>query len=75
MVAGCIGAENRNDYTVVGERVNLAARLCSTAKSGEVLIDEITRGRISNSFATTAVPPLTLKGFATPMPAYLVTRA
>ena len=34
MVAGCIGAETRSDYVVVGERVNLAARLCSIGRSG-----------------------------------------
>jgi class 3 adenylate cyclase len=32
VVAGCIGTENRSDYTVVGEKVNLAARLCSTQR-------------------------------------------
>lgn len=74
MVAGCIGAENRNDYTVVGERVNLAARLCSTAKGGEVFIDEATRERIGAGFATEPIPPLTLKGFSQPMPAFRVVR-
>jgi class 3 adenylate cyclase len=74
MVAGCIGAENRNDYTVVGERVNLAARLCSTARGGEVLIDENTRARIEADLATEPVPPLTLKGFSQPMPAFRVIR-
>jgi class 3 adenylate cyclase len=74
MVAGCIGAENRNDYTVVGERVNLAARLCSTAKAGEVLIDEATRERVAAGFAAEPVPPLILKGFSQPMPAFRVVR-
>lgn len=74
MVAGCIGAENRNDYTVVGERVNLAARLCSTAKGGEVLIDGATRERIGADVPTEAIPPLTLKGFSEPMPAFRVVR-
>lgn len=74
MVAGCIGAENRNDYTVVGERVNLAARLCSTAKAGEVLVDDATRDRMGPAFPSEPMPPLTLKGFAEAMPAFRVAR-
>ena len=74
MVAGCIGAENRNDYTVVGERVNLAARLCSTAKAGEVLVDDATRDRMGPSFPSEPMAPLTLKGFAEAMPAFRVQR-
>jgi class 3 adenylate cyclase len=74
MVAGCIGAENRNDYTVVGERVNLAARLCSTAKAGEILIDDATRERMGDRFESVTMAPLTLKGFAEAMPAYRIVR-
>ncbi len=74
MVAGCIGAENRNDYTVVGERVNLAARLCSTAKGDELFIDAPTRDRISQALATESILPLMLKGFSQPIPAFRVVR-
>ncbi|HEX7036321.1 MAG TPA: adenylate/guanylate cyclase domain-containing protein [Pseudomonadales bacterium] len=72
MVAGCIGAENRSDYTVVGARVNLAARLSSAAAAGEILIDEETRGRVAAVVATEPLPPLTLKGFSDPVPAHRV---
>jgi len=75
MVAGCIGAENRNDYTVVGERVNLAARLCSMAKAGEVLVDDNTRARMGPAFPSESMAPLTLKGFSEPMPAFRVQRS
>ena len=74
MVAGCIGAENRNDYTVVGERVNLAARLCSTARAGEILVDDATRDRVGLAFASEPMSPLVLKGFADAMPAFRVAR-
>lgn len=37
MVAGCMGSIDRLNYTVVGEPVNLAARLCSKAAPGTVL--------------------------------------
>jgi class 3 adenylate cyclase len=42
VTVGTIGSRNRLDYTAVGTPVNLAARLCSAARTGEVLIDERT---------------------------------
>lgn len=64
VVAGCLGAENRADYTVVGDRVNLAARLCSVAAAGEIVIDDQTRAALPESTASTPTEPLKLKGFA-----------
>jgi class 3 adenylate cyclase len=72
MVAGCIGAENRSDYTVVGARVNLAARLSSSAAASEILVDELTQGQIAGLFATEPLPPMTLKGFVAPVRAFRV---
>src|SRR6185295_8634788 len=67
MVAGCIGAQTRSDYVVVGERVNLAARLCSSAAAGEILIDEETRTRAGNAVSSESLPPMSLKGFSQPV--------
>lgn len=73
VVAGCIGAEKRADYTVVGERVNLAARLCGVAAAGQVVIDETTRARLPEDVVTEALPELfKLKGFTDPVPAWRV---
>jgi class 3 adenylate cyclase len=42
VVAGLIGMDNRFDYTVVGDSVNNAARLCGLAKAGEIIVDAAT---------------------------------
>ena len=36
---GRISSEGRFDYTAIGRVVNLAARLCGEAKSGQILVD------------------------------------
>ena len=74
VVAGCIGAENRADYTVVGERVNLAARLCSVAAAGQLVVDESTRTALPDGIDLEPMPePLKLKGFEGGTLAYCVT--
>jgi class 3 adenylate cyclase len=72
-VAGCMGSADRLNYTVLGARVNLGARLCSQAGSMEVVIDGATKEKVGAPLEVEKLPDLMLKGFSQPVKAYKVT--
>ncbi len=73
VVAGCMGSSDRLNYTVLGERVNLASRLCSQAGPGQVVIDQTTREKLGDTVTATSLPALNLKGFSENVMAYELT--
>ena len=62
VAAGGIGSSLRMEYTAVGPAVNLAARLCSLAGDGEILVDAQTVQQAGRGDLTERTPA-TLKGF------------
>ena len=69
---GAYGFEGRWDYSAIGSVVNLAARLCDEAKGGQILINRRMRATLDDSAETTPAGPLSLKGFAQPVDAFLL---
>ncbi|HEY4165905.1 MAG TPA: adenylate/guanylate cyclase domain-containing protein [Reyranella sp.] len=68
---GRIGSEEgRLDYTAVGNVVNLAARLCSSADDSEILVDLAAAQAIGSSVPLVKRDALALKGFDKPVPVF-----
>lgn len=74
MVSGNIGSESlrRLDYTVIGDAVNLAQRLQSAAKAGQIIITEETYHKAKESFRCERIGEVTLKNKAKPVTIYQV---
>ena len=69
---GPIGFAGRFDYTAIGTVVNLAARLCGEARSGQILIDRKVRAEIEQVADIEAAGELSLKGLQRPIAAFNV---
>jgi len=67
VTAGNIGSTKRLDYTVIGDAVNLASRLCGQAKAGQILVSESTAAELGQSFTMSDLPPVTVKGKSQPI--------
>jgi len=57
---------------VIGDSVNIAARLCSRAEAGQVLVTEAFRGLVTDPHEFEWLPEMTLRGRLHAVPVYRV---
>ena len=68
VAAGNVGSAEYVQYATIGDTTNVASRICSTAKEGEILISERTRAALVDApWPLSPMAPVTVKGKAQPL--------
>lgn len=70
MVVGNIGCEQQMDYTVIGDAVNLASRLCDAAAGEQILVTEAVFHRVRDHVVASELPRIRVKGKDDPVQIY-----
>lgn len=70
MVAGNIGSETRMEFTVIGDNVNVAARIESASRPGQVWVSESTYLDARGEFEATRLEPIQVKNRSQPVQTY-----
>lgn len=73
-IVGNVGSKNRMDYTVIGDTVNVAARLEQMTKGGEIVIGEKTYLQTQGHFRVQKKGEILVKNRTEPVLCYYVLR-
>jgi class 3 adenylate cyclase len=72
VLGGKVGSRDRLEYTLIGEAVNLASRLCGKAAPRQVLLTRDTFRQLGGGIEARELEPLTVKGLSYPVQVYEV---
>jgi adenylate cyclase len=71
---GRIGFEGRYDYGALGPVTNLASRLSTNARAGQILVSQRVFAAVEDRVEVAPVPDVELKGFMRPVTAFEILR-
>ncbi|NOZ06496.1 MAG: tetratricopeptide repeat protein, partial [Chloroflexi bacterium] len=70
--ASNVGDRHRQEYSIMGDEVNLAARLIGVTKDNQILVSAATYHKLADQFVVREQPAVRVKGKALPVQTYQV---